>query len=164
VSCFNKRDSCFQIKVFTVISPFSRIGFPDRVIRKTEGLGFSGLGFRVGFRLWVDSTQVSSAQLRAGPLVSMAFGDLEISLFKPSLRRVTRDPEGPALNVASPNSHKLSNEEVPFRCLSIRGQEIWTGPTDRPRKPRTARRPVSAASSLTPTPLRAVKLADAPLY
>jgi hypothetical protein len=23
----------------------------------------------------------------------------------------------------------LLNEEVPFRCMGIRGQEIWTGPT-----------------------------------
>ena len=34
---------------------------------------------------------------------------------------------------------KLLNEEVPFRRMGIRGQEIWTGPTDRPRKPQKTR-------------------------
>jgi len=34
---------------------------------------------------------------------------------------------------------KLLNEEVTFRCMGIRGQDIWTGPTDRPRKPQKTR-------------------------
>ena len=54
---------------------------------------------------------------------------------------------------------KLLDEEVSFRCMGIRGQEIWTGPTDRPRKPQA----VFTASSPTPTPSHAVKFGDAPL-
>jgi len=34
---------------------------------------------------------------------------------------------------------ELLIEEVPFRRMGIRGQEIWTGPTDRPRKPQKTR-------------------------
>ena len=62
---------------------------------------------------------------------------------------------------------KLFEQEVTFRTvyMGIRGQEIWTGPTDRPRPGRESPgRPVFATSSPTPTPLRAVKFGDASLY
>jgi hypothetical protein len=70
---------------------------------------------------------------------------------------------GPALNLIIPNSRKIVEQEVTFRCMGIRGQEIWTGPTDRPGRKHPGR-PVFAASSPTPTPLRAIKFGDASLY